>query len=217
MFYFHSVFVLKTDIGWEQVPVQRFSTGSTNDFGDSRGSQQTMLLPLWLTSGSRQSWVRILTSDRSQSATEPQAERDKKDGGVTGPETKGQRHFRSIPAQKQVCRAGMKAKTILHEQSEGAHKWASRWKQLHWWVGAAVGVTEEKWNFPLQVSVLWKDECGLSRTGEAQQTKGNREENRPLWHTKKIKQRGGEITWIKWDLNHLVYNATRAFCFFFCL
>lgn len=38
-----------------------------------------------------------------------------------------------------------------------------------------------------------KEESGLSRAGQAEQTKGNWDKNRPLWYTKKKKKkRGGE-------------------------
>lgn len=49
--------------------------------------------------------------------------------------------------------------------------------------------------FPLQVSVLRKEEIGLKRAGEAEQTKGKWDKNRALWHPppkKKQKQRDGE-------------------------
>lgn len=122
----------------------------------------------------RQTWVR-----KQQTIL---AVRDRMLVVLLGQKRKGLEQVMSIPVKEQESASKQSVRRVSCIYS--IQTWLvmiSRWKQLHWWWAVARRVAEQRWRFPLQVSVLWPEGCCFRRTGEGWSR---------LW----------QLIWLRWGL-----------------
>lgn len=145
--------VLRTDIMWEQVPVQSFLDWLKEWLGLTWHTVNKVLVPHWLNSGSLERWVRILTLRSWTLAVAAGVLHSHRQTGTEGwwcywHDTKIQRQFRSIPVRK----------------SDNHTKWAEwrcemyRGKQMMCCCRSGWGEVKISTATHFHCSVLWKEE-----------------------------------------------------------